>query len=112
MLFAQRNPLEPLDSETNYRCIYLGRAGQEESDYGSPAIRKIYSRWIPQLGHVNLRERISDIVLSRYKNPPRAFSFDYFRKPSGSGPLLGGGCQLEWGFLRDAGARASLCQCR
>lgn len=107
VFYGQRNPLEPLENETNYRSAELGLATQEQADYGSAAIRKIYSRWIPQFGGT-IAQRIIDIVLGRYKNPPRGFSFEVFRRNDGIKPILGGGYQMEFHSMQDAsGARAS-----
>lgn len=104
VFYGQRNPLEPLENETNYRSAQLQVALQEESDYGSAVIKKIYSRWIPQFG-ATIAERITDIVLGRYKNPPRAFSFEVFRRTDNRQPQLGGGYNLSAHSLQtDEGA--------
>lgn len=100
VFYGQRNPLEPLENETNYRSAQLQVAAQEQSDYGSAVIKKIYSRWIPQFG-ATIAERITDIVLGRYKNPPRKFAFEVFRRTDGQRPSLGGGYNLESIMLQD-----------
>ena len=108
VFYGQRNPLEPLENETNYRSAQLQVALQEESDYGSAVIKKIYSRWIPQFG-ATIAERITDIVLGRYKNPPRSFSFEVFRRQNGVTPQLGGGYNLLAHSLQtDEGAADSV----
>ncbi len=106
VFYGQRNPLEPLENETNYRSVLQNVDAQTTSDYGSAVIKKIYSRWIPQFGGT-IADRITDILLGRYKNPPRAFSFEVFRREDGIRPLLGGGYMLEDHSIQDAsGARA------
>lgn len=90
--FGQRNPLEPLEAETNYRA-QLRTVSDNEVDYGSPVIKKIFSRWIPQFGTA-VASKLNDIILSRYKVPPRAFSFEVFRRIGGQAPQLGAGYNL------------------
>lgn len=104
VFYGQRNPLEPLENETNYRSGVLKIAAEEESDYGSPAIKKIYSRWIPQFGST-IAQRVANIHLGRYKNPPRWFKFDVFRRQDGLMPLLGNGYNIEgWSLQNDDGS--------
>lgn len=94
VFYGQRNPLGLLDDEANYRSAILKLAAQEQSDYGSPAIKKIFSRWIPQFGST-LAQRIANIHIARYKNPPRAVSFEVFRRQSGATPTLGAGYNVR-----------------
>lgn len=106
--FAQRNPLEPLENETNYRAALVYPDPDTEADYGSSVIKKIYSRWIPQFG-VTIAERASDIILGRYKNPPRKVALELFRSEGRIAPQPGSGYLLEDRSLQDAtGARESV----
>lgn len=108
VFYGQRNPLEPIENETNYRSAVLDVDLQTVSDYGSEAIKKIYSRWIPQFG-TSIAQRIIDIVLARYKDPPRAVQFEVFRREDGVAPQLGGGYNLQnWSLQDDQGARETV----
>ena len=102
--FAQRNPLERLDNADNYRSVALTLDLQAQSDYGTPAIKKIYSRWIPALGR-SVALRLNALQLGRYRDPPRLLSFDLFRYGSAV-PVLGGGYYVQsWHFQDETGAR-------
>lgn len=103
--FGQRNPLEKQDDPDNYRSVAATVDLQKESDQGSAAIEKIFSRWIPAFGR-NVAERLNDIRLGRFSDPPRRFSFSTLRPTE---PLLGGGYRLGWWSLQDdTGARADV----
>lgn len=98
--FDQRNPCEPLQ-EDNFKSIAVTTDLQRATDYGSPAIKKILSRWIPNGGR-SIALRLNDIQLARYKDPPRRFGFDLFR---GTQAALGGGYRLgAWALQDDQGA--------
>ena len=77
--FGKINPLKNNDEASNYRSSVRGPddAASElaEEDYGSPAIKTIYSRWIPALGRT-VAERLIEILFSRYRDPPRRFRFE------------------------------------
>lgn len=97
--FGIINPLESGDEPQNYRSAALTVALQSESDYGAPAIQRVYSRWIAPFGR-SVALRLNDLVLSRYRDAPRAFQFEIMRR----GPELirqGGGYFLEWFSLQD-----------
>jgi hypothetical protein len=91
--FGQRNPLEGIDEEKNFRSTLLTLDPETELGYGSPAIKKIFSRWIP-FGGRTIATRLNNIVIGRFKNPPRRFVFDTF-KPGQQDVILGQGYQLE-----------------
>lgn len=97
--FGQINPTKRIDDPDNYRSTAVVTDATAEDDYGSPAIRRIFARWIPALGR-STAERLGQIVLSRYRDPPRKFTFDVMRR-SAVVPSLGGGYQLEWQSLQD-----------
>ncbi len=100
--FGQRNPLEPIDRKDNFRSTLVTVDLQTESDYGSPSIKEIFSRWIPTLGRT-IASRVNAIKLARFKNPPRRFSFEVWRDPQGQPSVsLGGGYQLGSWILQDA----------
>jgi len=91
--FAPINPLKKVDDADNYRSIAVTVDAEAESDYGSPAIKKIFSRWIPAGGR-QVAMRANDIQLGRFRNAPRRFSFELFRYASDR-PLIGSGYQVE-----------------
>lgn len=105
--YAQRNPLEPLENETNYKSNLRTFNAQAASDYGSSMIKKIYSRWIPEFGR-SVADRANKITLGRFRDPPRAFRFDVFRTLNEPGPSLGGVYNLGgWSFQNDLGERVT-----
>jgi hypothetical protein len=72
--YGQKNPLENLDDEKNYRCI---RARLGETDISSLegrqlAIRKIFSRWI-SVNNGAAADALNDVIIQRYQNAPRKF---------------------------------------
>lgn len=98
--FDQRNPCEPLQ-EDNFKSIAVTTDLQRATDYGSTAIKKILSRWIPNGGR-SIALRLNDVQLARYKDPPRRFSFDLFY---GTTAELGGGYRVgAWALQDDQGA--------
>jgi hypothetical protein len=103
--FGKRNPLEPHDDPDNYRSALATVDLEAESNYGTPVIRKIYSRWIPAFGRTTA-ERLNQIILGRFRDPPRRFEFALW--PYSHSVALGGGYQLASWFIQDAaGAPAS-----
>lgn len=100
MHFGKINPTLAQDRVDNYRNVDVRIDSASENNYGVPAVKKIFSRWIPQGGR-SIAQRVSDIWLARYVNPPRKFSFDLARY----GPkdvLLGGGYYISSPHLQDA----------
>lgn len=97
--FALRNPLSKLDDVQNYKSVLITADPAAEIEYGQPAIRKVFSRWIA----VNNRpaaSRLNGLLISRYRDPPRRFSFDLYRTSESAS--LGQGLQLEHWALQDA----------
>lgn len=102
--FAQINPLKSVDQADNYRSIAVTVDVEAETDYGSAAIKKIYSRWIPAGGR-QVALRVNDIQLGRFRDAPRKFTFDLFRG-STDRPQIGLGYQVEaWPLQNDIGER-------
>jgi len=97
--FGQINPLTSLTDKSNYRSVSLITDDQAEADYGSPAIKEIFSRWIPALGRT-VADRLGSILLARFVTPPRHLKVGLLR---GSTPeiLLGRGYQASSKFLQD-----------
>jgi len=104
--FGRINPLRPLGDLDNYRSSALAVDAAKEADYGSAAIKKIASRWIPQFGRT-AADRVNDILLARFRDPPRRFEFALDKHGGGVAPQLGGGYQLSaWPLQDDTGAAA------
>jgi hypothetical protein len=96
--YGQRNPLTSLEDVDNFRSLAVTIDADAEANYGSPAIRKILSRWIA-LGGRTVALRVGEIILGRYKDPPRRFDFTLLR---GVKDLIGGqGYRAGWWTLQD-----------
>src|SRR5262249_11816229 len=87
------------DDPDNYRSVAATVDLQAETDYGSSAIKKIFSRWIP-FGGRNVADRANELYLSRYRDPPRRFNFSVFRNGVIE-PVLGIGYRIEGMGLQD-----------
>ncbi len=96
--FGKINPLVKEDQLENYRSTALMIDSDAELEYGgAPVIKKIFSRWIPAGGR-SVADRLNEIQIGRFRDPPRRFSFELFRY-AGQDPALGGGYQLGgWPF--------------
>ncbi len=92
--FGQRNPLEGVDDPSNYFSVAVKVDADSERIYGSPSIKTIFSRWIPQGGRT-IAERLNEVQLGRYLVPPRAIQFSVVDDDSGVRPVLGGGYRLS-----------------
>jgi hypothetical protein len=107
--FSQKNPTLNLDELDNYRSVAKTEDASAEADYGVPAIRKRATRWIGSGGGA-IAQNANNALLSRYRDPPRRFNFDLFRRYDPSqDPILGSGYQLEaWCLQDDTGARETV----
>ncbi|HVQ43798.1 MAG TPA: hypothetical protein VMT30_02435 [Candidatus Saccharimonadia bacterium] len=103
--FGQRDPLAPIDEERNFRSAVLTIDGDAELAYGTPMIKKIFSRWIP-FGARTVAVRLNDIILGRFRDPPRRFTFNLFRHGP-ENPTLGGGYRLTSWSIQDETGLAS-----
>jgi hypothetical protein len=96
--YGQRNPLQRLEDLDNFRSLAVSADFDAETNYGSPMIRKIYSRWIASGGR-SVATRVGDIILGRYKDPPRRFDFSILR---GVKELAAGqGYRSTWWTIQD-----------
>ena len=106
--YGQRNPLQRIEDLDNFRSLAVSADFDAEENYGSPAIRKIFSRWIASGGRT-VATRVGDIILGRYKDPPRRFNLELLR---GVNELIAGqGYRAEWWTIQDvtgAGANVPL----
>lgn len=108
--YGQINPLKSVTDTDNYRSTLVTIDPQSETDYGQAAIKKIYSRWIPELAQT-VAARVNNLQLGRFLNPPRRFNLSLFRANDGSTitPIIGNGYTIESQPLQDAsGAYASV----
>ena len=106
--FAQRNPLEGQQDGNNYRSITELVDADAELAYGSSAIQKIYTRWIP-VGGRTIADKLNALQLGRFVKAPRRFTFDVFRADGRVAPQPGSGVQLEaWPLQGSNGARETV----
>lgn len=101
--FGQRDPTRKLDQVDNFRSAAATVDLESQSDYGAPAIKKIFSRWIP-FGGRTVALRLNDIVLGRYVTPPRRFEWELLKvRDDGSSQIIapGGGYRVEGWSLQD-----------
>jgi hypothetical protein len=105
--FGQINPLRPLTDTDNYRSTAVTFDPVALAQFGTLAIKKILSRWIPALGRT-VAERVNVIQLGRFREPPRLFDFALLRY-SGAAPSPGQGYRLQGWPLQDVtGARVDV----
>jgi hypothetical protein len=98
--YGQINPLVQLTNSANYRSMAETADAQAEDDYGSAAIKTIYSRWMPPFGRTGAL-RLNAILLSRFRDPPRRFNLSVLRG-SGHALVLAGGYNLMAKCMQDA----------
>lgn len=98
--FGQKNPLKRADEPDNYRSSAVTTDPDAELDYGGAAIKKIYSRWIPAFGR-SVATKLNTLILGRFRDPPRRFTFDAWRYSDQENPILGTGYQLQAWFIQD-----------
>lgn len=88
--YGQRNPADRGDNEDNYRNALADVDLQRETEYGGSLIRKIIGTWIAT---ENAAQRLTQVQLSRFRDPPRRFNFDLF---PGASISAGQGYRLKW----------------
>jgi hypothetical protein len=102
--FGQINPLTSLTDSANYRSSSFIIDAQSEADYGSPALKEIFSRWIPALGRT-IADRLGAILIGRFKDPPRKISLAVMRNSTPEILLAGGYQAGGWPMQDETGAR-------
>lgn len=90
--FGILNPLKGVSDPDNFRSTAIRVDLDAEEDYGQPAIKKIFSRWIP-FGGLTIADRVTAIQLGRFRTAPRHFAFELYRRGAET-PVLGEGCRL------------------
>ena len=88
--YGKINPLGGSDDASNYRVSLATVSLDSEERYGTPAIKKIFSRWIIPFGRTQA-ERVSKLILSRYSIPPLRYEFALLRGSGVERPVLGSG---------------------
>lgn len=105
--YGKINPLEGQEDPQNYRSSVEVVDLDAETNYGSSAIKTIFSRWIPAGGR-STALRVANILLNRFRDPPRRVSFPVFRLGPET-PELGEGCIVNtWAIQDETGAREDL----
>jgi hypothetical protein len=98
--FGQINPLTSLTDSANYRSSSFISATQSEIDYGSASIKEIFSRWIPAFGRT-IADRLGNILIGRFKDPPRKFAMSVMRNSTPE-IRLASGYQVQGWPIQDA----------
>ena len=98
--YGQINPLESQDDPKNYRNTLRTVNLLSEANHGSAAIKTIYSRWITQFGRTAV-ERLNNLIIGRYAEPPKLFTFELLRGSGTPLPTLGSGARIESFFNQD-----------
>jgi hypothetical protein len=73
--YGQVNPSVNLDEERNFHSRYVTPDLEAEGpqQYGTPAIRQVFSRWIPQFGRT-LAQGVGQRILAMFRDPPLEIS--------------------------------------
>lgn len=102
--YGQINPLEDQDDPSNYSRSQVTISPESEQNFGgTPAIKRIYSRWITETG-ADAAQRLNLLILSRYTTPPRLLSWSLQRNPSLVVPELGAGYRVaSWTMQEPTG---------
>lgn len=98
--FGILNPLKGVSDPDNFRSTAIRVDLDAEEDYGQPAIKKIFSRWIP-FGGLTIADRVTAIQLGRFRTAPRHFAFELYRRGAET-PVVGEGCRLFGLPMQDA----------
>lgn len=83
LYYGIRNPLESATDPHNYRSVLAVVDLQNESWWGTPSIKKVYSRWVAAFGG-SIATALSARITSRYTRPPRRITASLF--DSGKSP--------------------------
>jgi hypothetical protein len=74
--YGQIDPTQDLEKPENFfsRLISADLDKQDDTQYGTPSIRTIYSRWIPQFGR-SVASSVGERLLAMFKDPPVEVDF-------------------------------------
>jgi hypothetical protein len=98
--FAQINPLTSLTDAANYGSRGGAIDEEAEDNYGSAAIKQIFSRWIPAGGRA-IADRLGDLILARFVDPPRRFNLSALRDSNPVDPAMARGFRLLGRTIQD-----------
>lgn len=88
--YAQVNPTMDLTERRNFRSRYVTIDANAEGaqQYGTPAIREVFSRWIPQFGR-GVALAAAERLLAMFRDPPVEAQFDLHADRAGEVELAG-----------------------
>jgi hypothetical protein len=92
VFFGKFTPLLRDGDLTSYRASVSTTDQTAVFEYGSAAIKSIFSRWIPDTGRL-VAQTLANKQLGRFRDPPRRVTFQLMRNQT-SDPELGGGYLL------------------
>lgn len=74
--YGKKNPLGTHDDPENYHSVAITENPDKEgsTQYGTPAIRQVFSRFIPQFGR-SQAEAVGERLLAMFQDPPREAVF-------------------------------------
>lgn len=101
--YTQRDPTDTGGNEENFKNVLADVDLAREYEYGGSMIRKMLCRWIQT---ESAATRYTSVQLSRFRDPPRAYSFDLVAGTAVS-PALGYTLQW-WGEQTTEGDAASI----
>jgi len=106
--YGLRSPLHPLGEFTSYRESRFLRSGLAADDYGAPAFKEVFSRWIARF-QTNTASRVGAVQIGRFRDPPRKFTFSMFRQEGGMVVEQGGGYLLSgWPMQDESGIQVDV----
>lgn len=101
--YGIRNPLEDLENVNNYKAAIASIDPESSDDYPQDAIHKVFSRWIIATNRP-AAARLNAMLLSRYRDAPRKFTFALYSTIDDV-PILGSGFQVQtWSLQDETGA--------
>jgi hypothetical protein len=76
MYYGQIKPTLKLDERRNYnsRLVAVDLVAEGAQEYNAPAIREVFSRWVPQFGRTSA-QKSAERILNMFRTPPLEASF-------------------------------------
>jgi len=83
--YGQKSPVEDLEERRNFRSrlVVVDTDAEDSTQYGVPAIREVFSRWIPQFGR-SFAEDTADRILAQFRDPPIEAEFRLYADRDGA----------------------------
>lgn len=77
--YGQVDPTKKLDEKRNFRSrsVNVDVSAEGDTQYGVPAIREIFSRWIPQFGR-QAAQTVGERIVAMFRDPPIEAKFNLF----------------------------------